>query len=182
MLVFPCKEKRKQMPGKETHKYVGAAAGVALAAFEAHGQPKNYFLIEMAGGALGGMVGGMAPDWLEPAISSWHRGVCHSASMGGAIIYFQQILSNWANTCRENAAKCRVLPQVEDVHTGQWIPIKPTPMAQAWADIREFLWTLLAGFLNGLAAGYISHLVLDAVTPRSIPLLGGKTALRRFQQ
>jgi LexA-binding, inner membrane-associated putative hydrolase len=167
------------MPGKETHKYVGAAAGVALAAFEAHGQPKNYFLIEMLGGALGGMAGGMAPDWLEPAVSSWHRGVCHSASAGvSCIVYVQQFLANLADACRKNAAQCRVVPQVEDVHTGQWIPIKRTPLQQAWAEIGEFIWTLLAGFLNGLTAGYVSHLVLDATTPRGIPLLAGRASLK----
>lgn len=37
--------------------------------------------------------------------------------------------------------------------------------------ICEFFWRAAAGFGNGLAAGYLSHLVLDAGTPRSIPLL-----------
>ena len=166
------------MPGRETHKYVGAAAGLALAASHAQDQSKPHFWIEMIGGALGGILGGMAPDWLEPAVSSWHRGVCHSASTGGALIYAQQILSSWANLCRENAAKRRVVPQVEDVHTGEWLPLQRTPLQQLWADTREFIWPLLAGFLNGLAAGYVSHLVLDAMTPRGIPLLSGRTALK----
>jgi hypothetical protein len=39
------------MPGKETHKYAGAAAGLALAAYKAPEQPKPHFLIEMMGGA-----------------------------------------------------------------------------------------------------------------------------------
>lgn len=38
-------------------------------------------------------------------------------------------------------------------------------------NLFELLWRLAAGFANGLAAGYLSHLALDAVTPRSIPLL-----------
>lgn len=58
------------MPGRETHKYVSAAAGLALAAVQAQQETKPHFLIEMMGGALGGMVGGMAPDWLEPAVCS----------------------------------------------------------------------------------------------------------------
>jgi membrane-bound metal-dependent hydrolase YbcI (DUF457 family) len=32
-------------------------------------------------------------------------------------------------------------------------------------------WRFAAGFANGLAAGYVSHLALDAATPRSLPLL-----------
>jgi hypothetical protein len=165
------------MPGREKHKYVGAAAGVGLAAYKAHGQPKQYFLIEIIGGGLGGMVGGMAPDWLEPAVSSWHRGVCHSVGVGW-VMYAQQLLASWANVCRENAAKCRIVPQVEDVHTGEWIPIKRTPLQQAWAEICEFVWILMAGFLNGLAGGYVSHLLLDAMTPRGIPLVGGRASLK----
>ena len=51
-------------------------------------------------------------------------------------------------------------------------------LQQAWAEICEFVWILMAGFLNGLAAGYVSHLVLDAMTPRGIPLAGGRASLR----
>jgi hypothetical protein len=165
------------MPGRETHKYVGAAAGLALAAAQAQQESKPHFWIEMMGGAIGGMVGGMAPDWLEPAVCSWHRGVCHSASAGAALIYAQQTLANWASICRQNAAKCRA-PQVQNVETGEWLPIKRPPMEQMWAEISEFIWTLLAGFLNGLAAGYVSHLLLDATTPRGIPILAGRAALK----
>lgn len=41
------------MPGRETHKYVGAAAGLALAAAQAQEESKPHFWIEMMGGALG---------------------------------------------------------------------------------------------------------------------------------
>jgi hypothetical protein len=123
------------------------------------------------------MVGGMAPDWLEPAVCSWHRGVWHSASAGAVLIYAQQTLANCASICRQNAVQCRV-PQVEDVQTGEWLPIQRTPLEQTWAEISEFIWTLLAGFLNGLAAGYVSHLLLDATTPRGIPILAGRTSLK----
>ncbi len=165
------------MPGRDTHKYVGAAAGLALAAAQAQQESRAHFWIEMMGGAFAGMMGGMAPDWLEPAVCSWHRGVCHSASAGAALIAAQQTLANWAIVCRQNAAKCRA-PQVEDVQTGEWIPIQRTPLEQLWAEVKEIIWTLLAGFLNGLAAGYVSHLLLDATTPRGIPILGGRAALK----
>lgn len=93
------------------------------------------------------------------------------------MIYAQQTLANWASICRQNAAKCRV-PQVEDVPTGEWLPIQRTPLEQLWAEVGEVIWTLLAGFLNGLAAGYVSHLLLDATTPRGIPILAGRAALK----
>jgi hypothetical protein len=70
------------------------------------------------------------------------------------------------------------MPQIEDVQTGEWTPIQRTSLEQTWAEISEFIWTLLAGFLNGLAAGYVSHLLLDATTPRGIPFLSGRAALK----
>jgi membrane-bound metal-dependent hydrolase YbcI (DUF457 family) len=166
------------MPDKKTHQHIGAGCGAAFAAFEAKDQPNVYFWIELIGGALGGYSGGTLPDWLEPALGSWHRGVCHSAAAGTAVFFVRSVLANWANICRENADKCRIMPQVENVQTGEWLPIQRTPLQQAWVEICEFVWRLLAGFLNGLAAGYVSHLILDAGTPRGIPLLTGRAALK----
>jgi hypothetical protein len=70
------------------------------------------------------------------------------------------VLANWANICRENADKCRIVPQVENVQTGEWLPIQRTPVQQAWVEICEFVWRLLAGFLNGPRGGIClaSHL------------------------
>ena len=40
------------------------------------------------------------------------------------------------------------------------------------AFIERCLWLILSGFVVGAATGYVSHLVLDAVTcKRSLPLL-----------
>jgi len=49
--------------------------------------------------------------------------------------------------------------------------IPADPISRLLLSLFELLWRLAAGFANGLAAGYLSHLALDAVTPRSIPLL-----------
>lgn len=118
------------MPDKKTHQHIGAGCGAAFAAFEAKDQPNVYFWIELIGGALGGYSGGTLPDWLEPALGSWHRGVCHSAAAGTAVFFVRSVLANWANICRQNAHKCRIVPQVENVHTGERLPIQRTPMQQ----------------------------------------------------
>jgi membrane-bound metal-dependent hydrolase YbcI (DUF457 family) len=44
-------------------------------------------------------------------------------------------------------------------------------LQQAVALALEFLWRFLAGALGGFQAGYASHLVLDAATPMSLPLV-----------
>jgi len=158
------------MPGRTTHQLAGAIAGVGFAALDAKNQPTPHFCIEMIGGGFGGAAAGMLPDWLEPAVCSWHRGVCHSATAGGAVLYAKATLAQWAQSCRENADQSRVVPQILDVHTGEWLPMPQTPLQKFWAEFCEFVWRFLAGFLNGLAAGYVSHLLLDASTPRGIPL------------
>lgn len=38
--------------------------------------------------------------------------------------------------------------------------------------IMELVFRLAAGFVAGAGAGYLSHLVLDAKTPMSLPLVG----------
>ncbi|PYU90685.1 MAG: hypothetical protein DMG25_16690 [Acidobacteria bacterium] len=54
-------------------------------------------------------------------------------------------------------------------NTFVYVPVDP--ISHLLSNVFEFLWRFLAGFTNGLAAGYVSHLALDAATPRSIPLL-----------
>jgi hypothetical protein len=79
------------MPDKKIHQLAGGVVGVGFAALEAKNQPTNQFCIEMIGGGIGGYVAGMLPDVLEPAISSWHRGVCHSATAGAAVYTLNQL-------------------------------------------------------------------------------------------
>src|SRR5216684_3538526 len=148
------------MPGRKTHLCVGAVAGTAMAAIEAKDQPNAHFWIETLGGALGGCAGGIFPDLLEPAVCSWHRGFCHSATAGGAALYMHAMLAEWAKICRQRADQSRIVPLVEDLRTNTWIPLPRSPMQQAIAQMAEFFWRFLAGCLNGLAAGYVSHLVL----------------------
>ena len=173
-----CKDSQAEleriMPGKRTHQLVGAGAGVTFAAFEAKNQPDQYFWVEAIGGFLGGYVAGTLPDVLEPAICSWHRGVFHSATADSAVLYAHTILAQWAQMCRQNGDQCSMVPQIQDVRTGAWFPLTQPPLQQICAILGGLLWRVLAGFLNGLAAGYVSHLALDATTPRGIPLLTGK--------
>ena len=59
----------------------------------------------------------------------------------------------------------------DPVQPNVFIPAPNSSLTQLWLTVRELFWRALADFANGLAAGYCSHLVLDAGTPRSIPLL-----------
>jgi hypothetical protein len=157
------------MPDGKTHKVVSTAMGTAFAICRASGQTGWGWLIEAGGGAAGGCVGGRLPDVLEPANSPWHRGAAHSYATGGLIISLGNAMSVWEAACRKNAERCGAVPMVS--RGGYYVPAEVGPLAQFLSVICELFWRFLAGFLNGLAAGYISHLALDAGTPHSIPLL-----------
>jgi hypothetical protein len=164
------------MPGRKTHAYVGMTAGIGYTAFQAKGQSSLNLFAEAAGGAFGGWYGGLLPDVFEPAISSWHRGFAHSGAAGTAIVTSRPKLSSFQDQCRIQADACRAKRKSLTMvpHPAQPNLFVPAPSEQwghLWLTIQELLWRFAAGFANGLAAGYVSHLALDAVTPRSIPLL-----------
>lgn len=157
------------MPDSRTHKYIGVGAGAAFAFYRAKHLSAQKWLPEVVGGAVGGHIGGVLPDVFEPAISSWHRDVAHSCAIGGAIIGCKNGLSALEAACREKAEKSGAIPMVPQ--GAGFVPVPADPLAQLLSGIGELFWRFLAGFLNGLAVGYVSHLALDAATPRSIPLL-----------
>lgn len=81
-------------------------------------------------------------------------------------------LNAFAASCRENAEKCKALPMAPQ---GNMFVVAPVdPLSQLFLNMFELFWRFLTGFTSGLAAGYVSHLALDAVTPRSIPLLSNR--------
>lgn len=164
------------MPDGRTHTCVGITAGLGFAAYQAKEQKGLDFLIEMLGGAVGGWSGGRLPDILEPAISSWHRSTAHSLTTGGVIVSQAVRLSEFTNFCRAQAEQCKsnttrifVLPLGDGIS----LPIEiDGGLGRLLSKIEELLWRFLAGLVNGVAAGYISHLALDAfIGTRSIPLL-----------
>ena len=70
------------MPRAELHIALGVPAGTLLALSRARHQDFYHAVLEAAGGGVGGWLGAMLPDGLEPAIHSFHRNVVHSAAAG----------------------------------------------------------------------------------------------------
>ncbi len=152
------------MPDGRTHKLVGLTAGIGYAGFQAKDQTAENWLVEVTGGAFGGYLGGLLPDVLEPAISSRHRDVAHSVAIGGTIVSLRGKLATLESSCREKAEKCKAIRLAQGTSAAD-------PLSHFILSICEMFWRLLAGVLNGLVAGYVSHLALDAtIGQRSIPL------------
>lgn len=152
------------MSSGKIHRVVGGVAGGVAAGVRAHRDPNGRLLIEALAGMLGGSHGGMLPDVLEPAIHSHHRQVMHSWTL----------LGGTALGVVRNAAALEAYIQSWTAKIGELEELAP----QA-APFEAFLIRLGAvglhaaiGYVTGLAAGYASHLALDALTPRGLPLLG----------
>ena len=149
------------MADGKTHLITGIATGTAIAAYTAREQSGVDFVAELIGGALGGAVGGKLPDILEPAIHSWHRSTAHSLVTATTIgVTAARSISAWQDFCRANASRHDDLCESATEAVGR-----------AWHTFVAFLWRLLSGVAVGVSVGYLSHLALDACTPRSIPLL-----------
>lgn len=151
------------MPGRRTHRVVGATAGAMAALVRAQNEPSDAQLIEVLGGLVGGCLGAAAPDWLEPATSPRHRAVCHSeAAVVACIQVSRRSLVRWE--LRWRTQSLRLEQECSSLEPGSWMFIVK--------GILAFLCRALAGTLAGFAAGYVSHISLDAMTPMGIGLLG----------
>ena len=148
------------MPNGRTHTWVGAASGSAVAVYRGRQQPLLNVVLEGLGGGIGGYLGGKVPDILEPASHPGHRDFCHSWTAGGVLATGLTALEKWEVHCREKAA---------DIRTQRLATPSPGLATSLFQILVEILWSLAAGVLSGFGAGYISHLLLDATTPRGLP-------------
>lgn len=147
------------MPGRTVHSQIGIVTGAAAAALVAPTHDPLRLAIEIASGGLGGYLGGLAPDAIEPAVSSHHRNLAHSVVAGAAVVMASFV---------ELQAHCRTAGSACEQRA---LALTAQPDEAARARWEALAWHALAALLVGFAAGYVSHLALDSGTPRSIPLL-----------
>ena len=151
------------MPRRKTHKAVGIVAGVVTAVARSRPEDGAANLLVVAGGGIGGWLTSMWPDWFEPATTFNHRRFFHSYTVGGAVpVCTAQVVQQWESHWRAVAV---------DAHL-QSIDPRRTPAERAFLLAVTVLAWILVGLLAGLAAGYVSHLLLDLRDPSGLPLLG----------
>lgn len=148
------------MPNYRTHLATGTVAGgIAAGLLATHASPP-FAVAEVAGGLLGGAIGGVMPDVLEPATSPNHRKLAHSLVAAGSLALAD--IAQWQAACRRRAASHTI--------TAASLPLgcrerSDAEFAAAW-------WSFLAGLVAGFFVGYASHLAMDALTAKSLPVLG----------
>jgi hypothetical protein len=136
------------MANRDTHDAIGLAAGLAATLISALSQGREPSPLELLGGAVGGLVGARGPDTIEPAHHPHHRQFAHSAAL---------LLGGGAGVVPASRKAQNDLAQAAEIETD--------PFARA---VKQFA----SGATVGLPAGYASHVVADATTPRGIPLVG----------
>jgi len=138
----------------------GAIAGGAAAGYWARSQPGNLALIEAIGGAIAGIPGGRLPDIIDPPSHPRHRSVGHGiAPCATALVWVIQKIPDAQQWLREQAALLREERSRRPKGTDKGL------------ILIEILLTALSGALVGLAAGYLSHLVMDVGSPAGLPFV-----------
>lgn len=149
------------MPNGKIHKVVGTAVGCGAAYFRASEQSPRSRTIETLGGMLAGYAGGAAPDILNPAFSPHHRSWAHAILPAGVTgTYVVQKVDGWQGELRDRA----------DMHAAASFSAASREERACHAMMEVFC-LLAAGAVVGFAAGYLSHLAMDATTPMGLPLV-----------
>ena len=147
------------MPNRKTHQKVGMTVGAAFAGFHARDETLGDALVEIFGGGCAGWLAGALPDILEPAYRNpRHRSVCHSSAV--LVATMMAVLEQEREQLRERARHAHEA-RLGTMNLGDVIILL----------LIEIAYRFLAGALAGLQAGYVSHLVLDAGTKASLPLV-----------
>lgn len=148
------------MARRKEHLQVGGFAGAAAAAVFARKQPGPALVAEAVGGYFAGQLGGRLPDLIEPPTSPRHRDFAHSVTAAGLIVSGSLArLDAWQEHWRDSA-------QVFRTQRGGTVD----SLGDLLLLLAETVCHVMAGAGPGLAAGYLSHLVLDNRTSR-LPLI-----------
>jgi len=155
------------MPSRDIHRPVGAVAGAGYSAYRAHLRyrrrpaPAVPVVAETIGGFAGGWLGGAMPDWIDPPTSPNHRNFGHGiATVGGAVAWTADFVLDLQEKLRA---------QADNLQANRWR--LASGAERTLSVVAEFFLRLLAGLLNGLIAGYASHLALDFCTPSGLPVV-----------
>ncbi|SRR6266566_5854351 len=151
------------MPDRKTHLGVGSLVGVAVGVYTARNLEGWPVLARILGAVLGSVAGAALPDALEPALHSWHRRSFHSwgalAGTAGVTLGPPAAARRWMEEREAAAGRWRALREA--------LPLGHPDRAGLW--LAEMLEHFLVATALGLPAGYASHLVLDAASPRGLP-------------
>jgi membrane-bound metal-dependent hydrolase YbcI (DUF457 family) len=149
------------MANFKEHQTIGGLVGVGAALVCAQGQPPLLALAEICGGWIAGQHAGTWADAAEPATSSHHRKFCHALAPTAyaTTLFFQQV-DSLQTSLRSQAQACFQLAATTNDGLQQFVNVAAGLLLHA-----------AAGAVPAVPASYISHIALDASSPRGVPLL-----------
>lgn len=150
------------MPNGKTHQVVGAASGAAYAAYLAQNETDANWVFEALGGAIGGTYAARLPDIIDPATSPNHRSIAHGMiPVSYGVHWSNNQAKDLQVTLREFAKS-----QAEKSESSD------RPLECLAHGLLAIFSTIVCGAVVGAVAGYTSHVVLDAMTPAGLPVVG----------
>jgi hypothetical protein len=147
------------MPNRKEHAVAGLIAGAVIGTIASMPLPPDKRLSEALLVSIGAILGGVAPDVIEPATSPQHRSTFHSVVVGGAGV--AALAAQFRSRCIESANECDL--QASDPTL--------TPQIRANAFRRAAAWRGVSALVLGFALGYASHLILDGGTSDGLCIL-----------
>ncbi len=136
------------MPSKPVHILTSAGAGLAVTTIIPVCEQIIDSVPYKIGGFIGGSIGGMMPDIIDPPRHPNHRALGHSVTANTIV------LGTLATT----------LPVIE-MHLADLIE----EAIENDNDILAGLYQFLIGIVRGFIAGQVMHLILDLTTPKRLP-------------
>lgn len=149
------------MANRREHDQAAVLTGVAHALITNTRASAYQLVTDVIGQVIGARVGARLPDWAEPALHSHHRDVVHGVTFAGVATVKGRRLARRLRRRLLAKAKGYAERRASSQHVFDRLVL--------W--FAEAACRLAAGIVVGVIPGYLSHLFLDAATPRGIPLL-----------
>lgn len=153
------------MPCARVHRDIATIAGLATGLYSARDLEGAAAVVRVLAAVAMARAGGSLPDVLEPATSSWHRGTFHSAGAlaGSGLMTLKPpaAFAAWTQRLERQADAIRARRAL--------LPADHPDAFRLWLE--EMLLHAAIGAAVGLFIGVASHLLLDAATPRGLPLV-----------
>ena len=138
------------MPNKPTHIIAGAGAGVLAVNFWPLEDDNIKSGEYLTGAVIGGIIGGMLPDIIDPPRSPHHRSIGHS--MTGNSIGLGALIANIDTIDQALSERIKEAEENENY-------------------VLAGFYRFVSGLIKGFIAGQASHLLLDLTTPKRLPMI-----------
>lgn len=150
------------MSSKKMHTTIGVMSGVGTVYSCNQYMKSQHTASDYVGAIIGGYFGARLADIIDPPTSPNHRSVGHGLLQNAMILKW--VASN-IGELREECFK-----KAQD-YKEQALMLNDNPLMSLLYSIISEAYLFIAGLAVGVIAGHVSHLALDATTPKFLPVI-----------